>query len=604
MKSSHRRVTVGLVTAGLAASLGAFNVAEAADTSSEPVRLIVGYRPGADGEANPAVKQRLGIRSSISALRGRMSRHMSAAIGAQSVEVSKSNVPAAIAALESDPNVAYVEVDRQSRAFDVTPNDPVFTAGHQPELRQINVPKAWDTTTGGPVKVAVLDTGVSEVGDLAGRVLPGFDFYNYDEDASDDDPTARFHHGTVVASLIAATPNNGEGMAGVCAECQILPVKVLGGRDGSGYNYDIAQGIIYAVRQGAKIINMSLGGTSRSTTIEKAVQYATGKGVLVVAAAGNEGDEGNPKNYPAAYPDVLAVGATNTRNGGTARAVFSSFGASWVDVAAPGITAGMWNDGEYCWIGSYANCNGYTVQGTSFSAPLVSGVAALVASHRPSYTGWSLQNAIKAGARKIGPWVKYGLVDANASLTKGTDTVLPKVTGVSPKQSTKVHGTVAITPTGLSDAKSGIRSVDLYLDGKFHSWDYVAPFAPKLNTAGRNGAIKVQLKVTDKAGNVRWSGTRTLLADNIKPVVSITKAPKNKAKVKGTVKVYAKASDKNGISKVQLLVNGKVVATDTKSGYKLTFKVSSQKKTMKVRVRAYDKAGNVTYVATRTYYRA
>jgi hypothetical protein len=178
------------------------------------------------------------------------------------------------------------------------------------------------------------------------------------------------------------------------------------------------------------------------------------------------------------------------------------------------------------------------------------------------------------------------------------------VSGVSPKQSTKVHGTVTVTPTGLSDDRSGIRSVDLYLDGKFHSWDYVAPFAPKLNTAGRNGAIKVQLKVTDKAGNVRWSGTRTLLADNIKPTVSITKAPKNKAKVSGTVKVYAKASDKNGISKVQLLVNGKVVATDTTAGYKLTFKVASQKKTMKVRVRAYDKAGNVAYVTTRTYYRA
>ena len=97
---------------------------------------------------------------------------------------------------------------------------------------------------------------------------------------------------------------------------------------------------------------------------------------------------------------------------------------------------------------------------------------------------------------------------------------------------------------------------------------------------------------------------RTVVADNVLPTASITTAPKNKAKVKGTVKVYAKAADLSGISKVQLLVNGKVVATDTKAGYMLSYKVAGQKKTMKVRIRAYDKAGNVRYTTIRTYYRA
>jgi subtilisin family serine protease len=603
MKSTHRRITVGLVTAGLAVSLGGFGVAGAAESPSLPVRLIVGFKPGVDtATAALSAAARLGV-SEASARRSKMSSQLGVELRAKSVEVAGSKATAAIAALESDPDVAYVEVDRQSRAFDVAPNDPVFAAGNQRELTQLNVPKARDTTTGAAVKVAVLDTGVSPVGDLAGKVLPGYDFFNYDNDANDNDAGA-FRHGTVVASLIAATPNNGTGMAGVCASCQILPVKVLGGKNGVGYNYDIAQGIIYAVKQGAKIINMSLGGPSRSTTIQNAVAYANGRGVLVVAAAGNEGDEGNPVNYPAAYPDVLSVAATNTRTGGTALTSWSSYGANWVDVAAPGITAGMWSNGRYCWDGDYTNCGGYTLQGTSFAAPLVAGAAALVASVRPNYSGWSLQNSIVASARKISNRVKYGLVDANASLFKATDTVPPTVGGISPRQNAAVHGTVPIVPTGMADSKSGIRAVDLYVDGKWHSVDYTAPFAPALNTAGRNGALKLQLRVTDKAGNRTMSGYRVVIADNVKPTVSITKGPKNKAKVKGTVRINVKASDRSGIRKVQLLVNGKVVATDTKAGYKLSFQVAKQKKTMKVRVRAYDGAGNLKYVTTRTYYRA
>jgi hypothetical protein len=167
-----------------------------------------------------------------------------------------------------------------------------------------------------------------------------------------------------------------------------------------------------------------------------------------------------------------------------------------------------------------------------------------------------------------------------------------------------VRANVAITPVGLRDDWSGIRAVELFVDNKAYGWDYTAPFAPVLRTAGRNGAVKTQLRITDKAGNQAWLPARWLTADNVLPSASITKAPKNKARVKGTVKVYVKAADKSGISKVQLLVNGKVVATDAKAGYVLSYKVSGQKRTMKVRIRAYDKAGNVRYTTIRTYYRA
>ncbi|WP_229073890.1 S8 family serine peptidase [Actinoplanes sp. DH11] len=602
MNSSSRRAVVGIVAASLAAGLSVAGVATPAQAAAAPVRLVVGFKSGVDSATAQPTLSRFGIGSNESK-GGNALRAALAEVSAKALDVPAAKATALMAALRLDPSVAYVQVDPKAKAFDVAPNDPVYAQGHQPELKQIKVPTAWSTTTGKAVKVAVVDTGVSGVGDLSGKVLRGYDFVNNDNNASDD---GDFPHGTVVASLIAAKANNSTGMAGVCTQCQILPVKVLDSA-GSGSYSDVAAGIIYAAKQGAKIINLSLGGAGDSPVLKDAVAYANGRGALVVAAAGNEGS--SQRQYPAAYGDVLAVGATNTRTGGTARADFSSYGSSWVDVAAPGITAGMRNNGQYCWDGNTAACwdwyyNDYEVQGTSFAAPLVAGVAALVHSKNPKYIGWSLSNAITSSARGIGGWVKYGLVDANAALSKGYDTAKPSASGSNLSHNQLVRGSRTVSPVGLKDTGgSGIRNVDLYLNGKWHSWDYVAPFAPKLNTAGKNGPIKVQLRLTDKAGNISWAPHRWIVADNTKPKLSITKAPKNKAKVKGTVTITAKASDKYKVAKVQLLVNNKVVATDTKAGYKLSFKVSKQKKTMKVVVRAYDKAGNMTKLATRTYYR-
>ncbi|BBH66089.1 hypothetical protein ACTI_27740 [Actinoplanes sp. OR16] len=602
MNSSSRRLLAGIVTTGLVAGLGVAGFAGPAQAwDTKPVRLVVGLKAGVDPGSSLSTLSGFGIKklSGGSALDSAL-----AEVQAKSLDVPASQKSSVIAALRNDPDVAYVEVDPTAKSFVVAPNDPVYTGGHQPELGQINVPAAWAATSGNAIKVAVVDTGVSPVGDLSGKVLKGYDFVNKDSNASDD---GGFPHGTVVASLIASKTNNGAGLAGVCQQCQILPVKVLD-YEGSGSYANVAAGIIYAAKQGAKIINLSLGGSDTSTTLQNAVAYANGRGALVVAAAGNEGT--NQRMYPAAYGDVLAVGGTNTRTGGKERVSFSSYGASWVDVAAPAITAGMRNNGAYCWDGNTANCwdwyyNEYEVQGTSFSAPLVSGVAALVQSKHPSWSGWSVQRAIRNTTTPIGGWVERGLVNAQKAVAFTTaDTVKP-TSGIGIAKNTLVRGSRVIGAPGLKDNSggSGIRNVDLYVNGKWHSWDYVSPFAPKLNTAGKNGALKVQLRITDKAGNVGWSPATSVVADNTPPKVTITKAPKNKAKVSGTVTVKVKATDKYKVAKVQLLVNGKVVATDTKAAYSLSFKVSKQKKTMKVVVRAYDKAGNVKKLATRTYYR-
>ncbi|MBB2944871.1 hypothetical protein FB565_004604 [Actinoplanes lutulentus] len=172
---------------------------------------------------------------------------------------------------------------------------------------------------------------------------------------------------------------------------------------------------------------------------------------------------------------------------------------------------------------------------------------------------------------------------------------------VNPKQNTRVRGTFTTTLTGVKDL-SRVAWTELWADGKYIGMDQKAPYSGKVKTGKKNGAVKLTWKLFDELGNSR-TYTRTVVADNKAPTVKITKAPKNKAKVKGTVKVYVKATDSSGIARVELIINGKVVAKDVKSGYFLSVNTKNQKKTMKVRVRAYDKLGNVTYTTTRTWRR-
>ncbi|WP_328464126.1 Ig-like domain-containing protein [Actinoplanes sp. NBC_00393] len=174
----------------------------------------------------------------------------------------------------------------------------------------------------------------------------------------------------------------------------------------------------------------------------------------------------------------------------------------------------------------------------------------------------------------------------------------PTATSMSPAASAKVRGTFTTKLTGVTDNVSGVAKAELWANGR-----YLGTGTSKQVPTGRtNGKVTLTWKLTDKVGNTR-SYTRTVIADNKAPTVSITKAPGNKAKVKGTVKVSVKATDTSGIARVELIINGKVVARDTTAGYALSVNTAKQKKTMKVQVRAYDKLGNVTWTTTRTWYR-
>ncbi|MCA0983386.1 S8 family peptidase [Halobacillus yeomjeoni] len=267
-------------------------------------------------------------------------------------------VTEAIDTFEKNPAVDYAEANSMFYV-NYTPNDP-FYESEQYAPQKVEADLAWDVTQSDPsVQVAVIDTGVDyNHPDLAGKVIKGYDFA-----ANDNDPMDEHDHGTHVSGIAAAQTNNGEGIAGLAPEASILAVRVLDA-SGSGSLDDVAQGIRYAADQGAEVINLSLGGLIGSQTLKDAVNYAWNKGSVVVAAAGNESSA--KPSYPAYYSNSLAVAATDQND---TIAYFSNYG-TWVDIAAPGVSIYSTVLG-----GGYEN-----MSGTSMAAPVVAGVAGLLAS--------------------------------------------------------------------------------------------------------------------------------------------------------------------------------------------------------------------------------
>ncbi len=243
--------------------------------------------------------------------------------------------------------VEYAERNGMLRKA-LRPNDRFFR--FQWHFRQIGAERTWDIQRGSSgVAVAVIDSGIAyedfgpfrRAPDWGSRVfLPGFDFVNGDSHANDDDS-----HGTHVASTIGEATDNSEGVAGLAFDCGLMPVKVLD-EFGFGSFFDVAEGVDYAVNfsQGGqrpvKVINLSLGGPSASETLRRAIDRAVAAGVVVVAAAGNDGED--RVDFPAAFPNVIAVGATDARR---ELAEYSNFGSE-IDVVAPGGDIARDDDGD------------------------------------------------------------------------------------------------------------------------------------------------------------------------------------------------------------------------------------------------------------------
>jgi len=235
------------------------------------------------------------------------------------------------------------------------PNDKYFDK--QWALTKIQAPDAWQITSGSQdILIAVLDTGIDpQHEELADKVVADVNFT--------DSPTAddRHGHGTHIAGIIAASTNNGFGIAGVAPNCRLLNVKVADD-DGRCNSSTVAKGIVWAVDNEAKVINMSLTFTKPAQALEEATDYAWNKGAILVAAAGNYG--GSTPVYPAYYVNCLAVTATDSDD----LLVQLAKHGDWVDVAAPGASIySTLPDNDY----------GYK-SGTSMATAYVAGVAGLV----------------------------------------------------------------------------------------------------------------------------------------------------------------------------------------------------------------------------------
>ena len=338
-----------------------------------------GYRVSANGaffEGSTALKNGLGIGPLVS------TQALDAVGQVAMLKLpAGTNGDAKIAQLLKNPAVRYAEYNAVRKIM-VDPNDEYYS--EQWGLPKIGANGAWDMTQGNGLVIAIIDTGVSPTHpDLAGHVLPGYNALQNNGNSQDDQG-----HGTAMAGIAAALTNNSTGVAGVCWNCQILPVKVLNS-DGEGTSADIIEGMYWAADNGARIISMSLGGPRATQAEQDAVNYIYNKNIPLFASSGNSGSRGNPRMYPAAFEHVIAVGATTTQD---TVASFSSYG-DYVDIAAPGV-----NIVTTGWDGS----DGYEMgSGTSPACPFVAATAALVLSVWPELSVDQIEKLITGSAVDI-----------------------------------------------------------------------------------------------------------------------------------------------------------------------------------------------------------
>jgi len=298
-----------------------------------------------------------------------------------------------------EPHYIYLTNEETTATF--IPNDSLFSR-YQWNITNIHAETGWNISRGSQdVVIAVLDSGVQHNHpDLQARLLTGYNVNDSSTNAADE-----LGHGTHVAGIIGAAVDNQEGIAGITWYNSVLPVKVLNS-SGAGSTYSVAQGIIWATDNGAKVINMSLGNYASGDFLHEAIKYAYERDVVMVAATGN--DNTNRPGYPAAYPEVFAVGATTSEK---QRAAFSNYG-DYVDVVAPGDSiASTYIGGQYA-----------ALSGTSMASPHVAALAGLIRSVNPSLTNVEVMEIMRQTANDLGDpgydqYYGYGEIDVQKALT-------------------------------------------------------------------------------------------------------------------------------------------------------------------------------------------
>jgi thermitase len=485
-------------------------------------------------------------------------------------------------AMAQRTEVEFAELDRIVLPDEITPDDPWYV--DEWHLKTIGAPTAWSSTTGGAgIIVAILDGGVDgSHPDLAPNMVAGWNTYDNTSDTSDPGG-----HGTKVAGSAVAASNNGIGVAGVAWGCKIMPVRIADATGATTYSV-MAAGLNWAANHGARVANISYTA-SDSSTVASAAKYFQSKGGVVAMSSGNL----STFDAAADNPYILTVGATDNYD---VLASFSSTGNN-VDLTAPGVL-----------IRTTARGGGYqSVAGTSFSSPVVAGVAALVLSANPNLTASQVQDILKQSADDLGaagwdPSYGWGRVNAARAVAMAgggatVDATAPVVSITSPGSNATVSGGLSV---GVSASDNvGVSSVSLSIDGVQLAIDGASPYAFQWDTTTvADGPHVLTAKASDAAGNsgscsISVTVSNYIVVDSLAPTVVITN-PVGGSMVSGTVSVSANPSDNVGVVKVELYVDGVLTASATAAPFTTKWNTRKAKAgAHALQCKAYDAAGNV-----------
>jgi thermitase len=501
--------------------------------------------------------------------------------------------------LARNPALKFAELDQKVQ-INASSNDPYL--GNLWHLPKVGAMEAWDVTQGAGVTIAILDSGVLTTHpDLIDNMVGGYNTVDQNTNVADV-----CGHGTAVAGVAAATVNNATGVAGIAGKSKIMPIRIAHYDSTNGcyaYFSTVASGLIWAADNGARVANVSYSGVGGSSSVMSAANYMKSKGGLVFISAGNSNIDENVTNDGS----MNAVSATDSNNN---KAYFSSWG-NFVTLAAPGVGIMTTNRS-----GGYSSWNG-----TSFSSPLVSGVAALVMSARPELTGDQVQSILFSTATDLGaagkdPIFGYGMVNAADAVIAARNFVIPKDTTAPTVSVVKPGNTVSglVSVTVNANDNVGVTSVDLMVNGTVVTSDTTSPFVFSWDsTTAANGTAVLRAIAYDAAGNAGTSApvsvnvsnmTSSVPNDTTPPVVTINNPVSGS--VSGNVSISVSATDNAGPAGLTLVIEIDDVVKAQGTGGSL----SSNWNTKKVKsgwhtitATAKDASGNISESSVSVYIR-